>query len=131
VSRESVRTPLRILAHIGDLLEWAMALAKGEQIWRDSPGESWSAEVARFHECLGTLDQYLAADADLAIPPERLFQGPIADALTHVGQIALLRRLADAPIRGEDYSRAEIVAGRTGFRPVPSAERIRLTLHAD
>ncbi len=109
-----VRTPLRILAHIGDLLDWALALAKGEEIWRDSKGDSWQIEVERFHASLSAFDQYLASDTELAVPVERLFQGPIADALTHVGQIAMLRRLAETPIRGENYSQAKIEAGRTG-----------------
>jgi hypothetical protein len=110
----SVRTPLNILAHIGDLLEWALALAKGEKIWRDSKGESWATEVARFHACLEAFDSFLASEAKLKAPVERLFQGPIADALTHVGQIALLRRLAEVPIRGENYFVAEIAIGSTG-----------------
>ena len=110
----SVRTPLQILAHIGDLLEWALALAKGEQIWRDSAGASWAAEIERFHAGLAALDAYLASEAEVAAPAERLFQGPIADALTHVGQIALLRRLAETPVRGENYFVADIARGRTG-----------------
>ena len=110
----AVRTPLGILAHIGDLLEWALSLARGEQIWRASKGESWQRECDRFHACLRELDAYLASDAELAAPSEKLFQGPIADALTHVGQIALLRRLADAPIRGENYFVADIEGGQTG-----------------
>jgi hypothetical protein len=110
----TVRTPLQILAHIGDLLEWALALAKGEENWRDSPGESWKTEIARFHRGLAAFDQHLASEAELAVSCERLFQGPVADALTHVGQIALLRRLAEAPIRGENYFLAEITQGQTG-----------------
>jgi hypothetical protein len=119
----SVRTPLSILAHIGDLLEWGLSLAKGKQIWRDSKGESWSTEVARFHKCLAEFDQYLASDQPLNASAEKLFQGPIADALTHVGQIAMLRRLSAAPIRGENYFVAEIAAGRTGAdQPAPKRE---------
>lgn len=110
----TARTPLQILAHIGDLLDWALALAKGAEVWRDSQAESWPAEVARFHACLKALDEYLASEAALAASAERLFQGPIADALTHVGQIALLRRLAEAPIRGENYFLADIAPGQTG-----------------
>lgn len=110
----TVRTPLQILAHIGDLLEWALALAKGEESWRDSPGESWQTEIARFHRCLAAFDQHLASEMELAVSCERLFQGPIADALAHVGQIALLRRLAETPIRGENYFLAEITQGQTG-----------------
>ena len=50
---------------------------------------------------------------------EELFQGPIADALTHVGQLTLLRRLSGSPVRGENYLRAEIAAGRVGPEQVP------------
>ena len=119
----STRTPLQILAHIGDLLEWGLSLAKGEQIWRNSKGESWSKEAERFHTCLDAFDQFLASDAELKAPVERLFQGPIADALTHVGQIAMMRRLADTPMRGENYYVAEIAAGLTGpDQPPPKQE---------
>ena len=108
------RTPLQILAHIGDLLDWALSMARGEQRWNDSPPKEWDEEVARFFEGLAAFDAYLASDAPLAVPAEGLFQGPVADALTHVGQIALLRRMAGAPVRGENYFKAEIVAGRVG-----------------
>jgi hypothetical protein len=119
----STRTPLQILAHIGDLLEWGLSLAKGEQIWRNSTGESWSKEAERFHTCLDAFDQFLASDAELKAPVERLFQGPIADALTHVGQIAMMRRLADTPMRGENYYVAEITTGLTGpDQPPPRRE---------
>lgn len=111
---DTTRTPLQILAHIGDLLDWALTMAKGEERWCDSTGESWLAEVVRFHRGLEAFDSYLASETELAVSVEQLFQGPIADALTHVGQIALLRRLADAPIRGENYFLAGIAAGQTG-----------------
>jgi hypothetical protein len=120
---ESVRTPLNILAHIGDLLEWALSIAKGKQTWRNSTGESWSSEVARFHKCLAEFDEYLASDEPLGTSVEKLFQGPIADALTHVGQIAILRRISDAPIRGENYYVATIAVGQTGpEQPAPRRE---------
>jgi len=122
-SGPSTRTPLQILAHIGDLLEWGLSIAKGEQIWRNSPGESWSKETARFHSCLEDFDNFLASDAELKAPTERLFQGPIADALTHVGQIAMLRRLAETPMHGENYYVAEITTGITGpDQPTPKQE---------
>ena len=107
------RTPGQILAHIGDLFDWALSLAEGQQAWHNSAPQAWEADVARFHAALDTFDAYLASDAPLGSPAE-LFQGPIADALTHVGQIAMLRRLAGGPIRGENYFKAEIVAGRVG-----------------
>ncbi|HEX6184348.1 MAG TPA: hypothetical protein VFZ44_10750 [Pyrinomonadaceae bacterium] len=111
---EGARTPAEILAHVGDLLDWALSLARGEQRWQDSAPLPWGEEVARFFKGLGELDAYLASDAPLASIAESLFQGPVADALTHVGQIALLRRMAGAPVRGENYFKAEIKAGRVG-----------------
>jgi hypothetical protein len=111
---ESTRTPGEILAHIGDLLDWALSLAKGKQVWHNSTPLPWKDEVARFFAALTAFDSYLASDDPLGSPTEKLFQGPIADALTHVGQIAMLRRVAGGPIRGENYFKAEIVAGRVG-----------------
>jgi len=110
----SARTPAEILAHVGDLLDWALSIARGEQRWQDSAPLAWDEEVARFFKGLEEFDAYLASEAPLAATAEALFQGPIADALTHVGQIALLRRMAGAPVRGENYFRAEIKAGRVG-----------------
>jgi hypothetical protein len=111
---ETSRTPAQILAHIGDLLDWALAIAKGTESWHDSKPQQWNQDIERFHAALEGFDNYLASDASLASTCERLFQGPIADALTHVGQIAMLRRIAGAPIRGENYSKAKIEAGRVG-----------------
>ena len=111
---ETTRTPAQILAHVGDLLEWALSIAKGTETWQHSAERTWPEEVARFHASLKLLDEYLASENQLHASCERLFQGPIADALTHVGQIAMLRRIAGEPIRGENYSVAKIEAGRFG-----------------
>ncbi|HJQ32146.1 MAG TPA: hypothetical protein VJ866_08205 [Pyrinomonadaceae bacterium] len=108
------RTPAEILAHVGDLLDWALWLARGEHRWHDSVPLPWGEEVERFFKGLQAFDAYLASDAPLGCAAEKLFQGPVADALTHVGQITLLRRMARAPVRGENYFKAEIVAGRVG-----------------
>lgn len=113
-SGEKGRTPAQILAHMGDLMDWALSIAKGKQEWHNSTPLAWDQEVARFHKALQALDDYLASDAPLAVSPEKLFQGAIADALTHTGQINMLRRMAGCPIRGENYYRAEIVVGRVG-----------------
>ena len=112
--REGSRTPIQILAHMGDLFEWALSIATGAEVWRDAPPLPWDSEVLRFFDTLLRFDNHLASDALLACPAERLFQGPIADALTHIGQLAMLRRLAGEPIRGESYFRAEIISGRVG-----------------
>ena len=111
---ETTRTPAEILAHIGDLLDWALSIAKGNETWHNSKPLSWSQEVERFHAALARFDEYLVSDAKLAGTCERLFQGAIADSLTHVGQIAMLRRMAGAPIKGENYSKAKIAAGKVG-----------------
>ena len=111
---ETTRTPGEILAHIGDLLDWALCVAKGEYVYKESPPLPWEEGVARFFAALKELDSYLASAAPLGYPAEKIFQGPIADALTHVGQISMLRRMAGAPVRGESYFKAEIVIGRVG-----------------
>ncbi len=113
-ARESVRTPGQILAHIGDLLDWALSIAEGKQQWHDSGPLPWDKEVGRFFAALKRFDDYLASAQRLQVPVEKLFQGPIADALTHVGQIAILRRIAGAPVRGESYFAADVTAGRVG-----------------
>ena len=119
----STRAPAEILAHMGDLLDWALSMARGQQAWHVSAPLPWEAEVARFHAALAALDRQLAAPEPLGCSAERLFQGPIADALTHVGQIAMLRRLAGTPVRGENYARADIAAGRVGpDQAAPRAE---------
>ena len=114
--REGSRTPVQILAHMGDLFDWALSITTGAQVWRDSTPLPWDSEVVRFFDTLLRFDKHLASDAPLACPVEQLFQGPIADALTHIGQLAMLRRLAGAPIRAENYFKAEIAAGHVGLK---------------
>ena len=108
------KTPAEILAHIGDLFDWALSMAKGAQQWRNSTPLPWDQEVARFFATLAAFDEYLASPEPMHAPMEKLFQGPIADALTHVGQIAMMRRLAGAPMRGENYYVAGVETGRVG-----------------
>jgi hypothetical protein len=111
---EGVRTPGQILAHIGDLMDWGLSIAKGQQKWQSSEPLPWSQEVDRFFGALKAFDDFLASSQALQAPVEKLFQGPVADALTHVGQINILRRLASAPVRGENYFVADMAAGRVG-----------------
>ena len=109
---EKTRTPLEILAHLGDLLDWALSLAEGDQKWEPATPGTWDSESTRFFAALSRFDEYLASDRPLGRAPERLLQGPVADALTHVGQLVMLRRLANTPVRSENFAAAEIVAGR-------------------
>jgi hypothetical protein len=109
------RTPAQILAHMGDLFDWALSIAQGNQTWHDSTPLAWNAEVERCFAAIKKFDDFLASVEPVHCPAERLFQGPIADALTHVGQIAMLRRLSGSPIKGENYFKADIAAGRVGL----------------
>ena len=111
---EHTRTPGQILTHIGDLLDWALSIAQGKETWHNSAPTAWDQEVERFFAALEAFDALLGSETPLRCAAEKLFQGPVADALTHVGQIAMLRRLAGAPVRGENYFRAEIHTGRVG-----------------
>jgi len=111
---EKGRTPADILAHMGDLFDWALSIAKGKPEWHNSTPLPWSREAERFFKTLQAFDDYLASDAPLNASPEKLFQGPVADALTHTGQLAMLRRMAGCPMRRENYFQAEIVTGRAG-----------------
>src|SRR5206468_10243891 len=88
---DKTRTPAEVLAHMGDLLDWTLHLLRGQHVWKASEPAAWEMQVARFFEALGRLDSYLASEEPLGSPPEKLFQGPIADAFTHVGKISMLR----------------------------------------
>ena len=118
----SSRTPLEILAHINDLFDWAGHLVRGEQLWAASQPADWSTEVRRFYRALKNLDRQFAGTAPIGCDLSKLVQGPIADALTHIGQLAMLRRLAGAPVRGENYFIARISSGRVG--PAQSKRRV-------
>jgi len=117
------RTPVEIVAHMSDLFDWALSMAKGQEIWRSSPPQPWDREVARLYASVKEFDTYLANSSIVACPLERLFQGPIADAISHVGQLAMLRHLFGAPIRGENYFAADISIGQVGpIQPPPRKE---------
>jgi hypothetical protein len=120
---ETTRTPLQILTHVNDLYDWALSMAKGQQKWHDSTPGSWASEVQRFHQAIAAFDAYLASNDLLGTSVERMFQGPVADSLTHIGQISMLRRLAGAPVKGENYAKAAIAAGVVGeSQPAPRVE---------
>jgi hypothetical protein len=116
---ETSRSAGQILAHISDLLDWALSIAEGKPVWQTAPPQSWTEDSRRFFTALGALDARLGSDQPLGASEERLFQGPVADALTHVGQIAILRRMAGKPVRSENYFLAEIAVGRVGAEQTP------------
>lgn len=111
---DKTRTPAQILAHMGDLFDWVLSIAEGKQAWHDSTPLPWNAEVERFFAAIKKFDNYLASAESLDATTEAIFQSGIADALTHVGQIAMLRRLGGSPILGENYFKADIIVGHVG-----------------
>lgn len=111
---KAARTPVEILSHLGDLFDWALSMAQGNSEWVPTKPRGWRKEVDRFHASLLAFDRYLASDAPLRATAEELFQGPISDALTHIGQIAIMRRQDDSPVRSEVYAKADIAPGRVG-----------------
>jgi hypothetical protein len=114
------RTPERILAHMGDLFDWALSVAAGQDRWHVSQPLPWAEQVHRFFASLQALDAYLASAEPLRAPAEGLLQGPVADALTHVGQLAMLRRMAGSPTRGENFYVAAIAPGQlSADQPAP------------
>jgi hypothetical protein len=115
---DSTRHPVQIVAHLGDLMAWAVTIARGEIVWKAEGSSDWSVEVARFFDNLAALDRELASEPFNG-SVEKLIQGPLADALTHVGQLAMLRGMAGVPVRPESYARANIVTGRVGPEQAP------------
>lgn len=114
------RTPVEIVAHMGDLLDWALSMARGEGRWNSAPPRRWDEECARFFVALKAFDDELASSRPISYELTRLFQGPIADALTHTGQLTALRRVHGAPMKGESYNRADIQVGRVGPDQTPA-----------
>ncbi|HUC53359.1 MAG TPA: hypothetical protein VMR90_04900 [Candidatus Cybelea sp.] len=112
---DKTRTPAQILAHMGDLFDWALSIAQGQQTWHDSTPLPWNAEIERFFAAVKKFDDFIASGEPLNASAAGLFQAPVADSLTHIGQIAMLRRLAGSPIKGENYFKAEIAAGQVGL----------------
>lgn len=111
----SSRTPVQIVAHMGDLFDWALSIAQGKQVWHDAQPLPWRQEISRFFDSLKKFDDYLCGEEPLQASPEKLFQGPVADAVNHIGQLAMLRRMAGCSMRGENYYVAEISSGRVGL----------------
>jgi hypothetical protein len=108
------RMPVQILSHMGDLFDWALSIAVGKEEWHRVQPRAWAAEKQRFFQALGTFDSFVASGAEIHGSIERLMQGPVADALTHVGQLAMLRRLSGSPTHGESFYDAAIVVGQVG-----------------
>jgi hypothetical protein len=114
---------VEILAHMGDLMDWVLTQLRGAVAWHNSAPLAWDDEIVRFFRALQAVDEHLASGASIGYEPGRMFQGGIADALTHTGQLAMLRRLAGFKMKGESYARADIRIGRTGLEQTPADPR--------
>lgn len=119
----TTRTPVEILAHMGDLMDWGLTMTREKARWNDATPLPWDDEVRRFFAAVTAWDEYLASGAPVAAPFEKILAGPVADALNHIGQLNLLRRTAGSPVRGESYAMADIRAGRTGLEQTPADPR--------
>ena len=119
----SSRTPLEIVAHMGDLMDWGLSMARGQGKWNTATPQAWDDECRRFFASAKAFDDALAGSAPVQYDLTRLFQGPVADALTHTGQLAMLRRIHGAPMKGESYNRADIVTGRVAAEQTPPDPR--------
>ena len=108
---DKTRTPAEILAHLGDLIEGSHYLLQGKFVSLASDPNPWDQEVTRFYSAVRDLDTFLASEEPLAHPVEKFVQGPIGDALTHVGQIVMLRRIFGSPIRQEAYFTVDLTTG--------------------
>ena len=116
-----VRTPHELVRHMSGVLNYARTFFGGNLALLDTLPE-FSAEVARLHQIIEELGEHLRVDTPLReVTPEQLLQGPFADAMTHAGQLALLRRLAGTPVPPENFVFAEIDAGNLGPEQPPPA----------
>jgi hypothetical protein len=109
------RTASEILGHMADLMEWGTRFTSGQNLWQPGAPAPWEASRDRFLRGVAALDAALADPAPGSHPLGVIFQGPIADALTHVGQLTMMRGAAGLAVRPESYARAEIRAGRVGL----------------
>ena len=113
---KEVRTPKELVRHMTSVLGYARTYFVGGQ-YRPGPLPSFSDEVVRFHEMVESLASHISSADPLAdqITAETLLQGPLSDAMTHAGQLAMLRRLAGNPVAPENFIVADIDAGRLGI----------------
>ncbi len=112
-----IRSPLAIVHHVNGVLGYARVVLETGDLdhWHEVPRLGWREQLALVHQTLEAIDALLAADR--RIDPDklqRLLQGPLADAMTHVGQLAMLRRVAGSPIHAESFYKADIRAGQVG-----------------
>jgi hypothetical protein len=112
---EGVRTPSELVRHMTSVLGYCCTLFMGGH-YRPESLPCLKEEIERFHEMLEDLSRHIAEGTPLEGPIslERLLQGPFSDAMTHAGQLAMLRRLAGIPVAPENFVFADINPERLG-----------------
>jgi hypothetical protein len=117
-----VRTPVEILRHMTSLMGYVRSLfIGGSYPVKPAALDTFQEEIARFHDMLEEIGTLLESGTPLSITTEQLLQGPFADVMTHVGQLGLLRRLADSPVAPENFIYAHIDGDRLGpDQPMPA-----------
>jgi hypothetical protein len=116
------RTPRELVRHMASVIGYAHTFFVGG-VYRAQALPTFDEEVDRFHQVLGALSAQLAAGAAPAgLTPQQILQGPLSDAMTHAGQLAMLRRLAGSPVASENFIFADISADRLcADQPLPVA----------
>jgi hypothetical protein len=111
----AVRTPAELVRHMTSVLGYARTFFIGGRYWPE-PLPTLREEIGRFHSMLQDLERHISAGTPLlqGMTPERLLQGPFADAMTHAGQLAMLRRLAGIPVPPENFIVADIDPEKLG-----------------
>lgn len=112
--REDTRSAVESLSHINDTLQWGLTAVHADQQWQEQPHGEWCDQVDRFFDVLKRFDDELKQINELPCSAERLIAGPLADSLTHIGQLSTLRKLAGSAIMGENYFVADIQTGNVG-----------------
>lgn len=117
-----VRTPAELVRHMTSLMGHVRThFVGGSYPARPEPLPTFQQEIARFHEMLVAVGELLSSGAPCSISTEQLLQGPFADTMTHVGQLAMLRRLADSPVPPENFIYADIRGDRLDANQPPPA----------
>ena len=120
---EGLRTPSELVRHMTSVLGYARTYFVGGHFWPDEL-PSIRDEIDRFHEMLRSLSDHISAGDEFLneMSAERLLQGPFADAMTHAGQLAMLRRLAGDPVPPENFIVADISPDNLGpQQPEPAS----------
>lgn len=114
------RTPTELVRHMTSVLGYARTLFRGGT-YRPEALPTFDDEVGRFHGVIADLVDHLRSGEGLSgVTPEQLLQGPFSDAMTHAGQLAMLRRLHGSPVPPEDFVFADIDPSNVGpDQPLP------------